>query len=96
MGFLISQEYYFTEVVEYSSIKTLMRFNIPFTQSGYLISYDGIVEAGIDMTQAKVEKAADATADAVKKGAEATADAAKKAAEATKEAAQKAADAVKK
>ena len=56
MGFLISQEYYFTEVVEYSSIKTLLKINIPFTQSGYLISYDGIVEAGIDMTQAKVKK----------------------------------------
>ncbi len=56
MGFLVTQEYCFTEVVEYSSIKTLLNINIPFTQSGYLISYDGIVEAGIDMTQASIEK----------------------------------------
>ena len=56
MGFLISQEYFFTEVVEYSSVKTFLSFNVPLTESGYLISYDGKVEAGIDMMKAEVIK----------------------------------------
>lgn len=56
MGKLITEEYYFTEVVSFSSVKQLFKFDLPFTESSYLASYDGVVTAGIDFTQIRVEK----------------------------------------
>ena len=55
VGKLVTEEYYFTEVVEYSSVKTLWKITLPWTKSAFLISYDGMVSAGIDMTAVKVE-----------------------------------------
>lgn len=58
MGVLITGEYYFTEAVSFSSIKKLLNTNIelPFTESAYLVSYDGVVTAGIDFEAVRVEK----------------------------------------
>lgn len=56
MGLLVTEEYYFTEVVSYSSTKKLWKFDLPLTESSYLISYDGVVSAGVDLTQAAVVK----------------------------------------
>ena len=57
MGFLITQEYYFTEVVSFSSVKKLFNtLNLPLTESSYLASYEGTVTAGIDCTKITVEK----------------------------------------
>lgn len=56
MGFLISGEYYFTEVVSYTSVKKLWNIELPFTESGYLVSYDGVVTAGVDFSRIRVEK----------------------------------------
>ena len=55
-GFLITEEYYFTEVVSYSSIKKLWNIDLGITESSYLASYDGVVTAGVDLTRAQVEK----------------------------------------
>ena len=55
-GILITEEYYFTEVVNYSSIKKLWKLDLGITESSYLAGYDGVVTAGVDLTQAKVEK----------------------------------------
>ena len=54
-GKLATEEYYFTEVVNYSSVKTLWNINLGFTNSNFLISYDGVVTAGIDLTDAKID-----------------------------------------
>lgn len=56
MGFLITQEYWFTEAVEYSSVKSLFGIDLPFTESGYLFTYDGCIYAGIDFESIKVKK----------------------------------------
>ena len=57
MGFLITEEYYFTEVIDYSKVKKLFNLiKLGFTESYYIASYDGRCEAGIDFTEVKVEK----------------------------------------
>ena len=56
MGFLLTEEYYFTEVVSFSSIKKLLGIEWKFTESSFLASYDGVVEAGIDCSKITVEK----------------------------------------
>ena len=44
-GILITEEYYFTEVVNYSSIKKLWKLDLGITESSYLAGYDGDGEA---------------------------------------------------
>ena len=58
MGELITQEYYFTEVTGFSSIKELFHTGIelPFTESSYVATYDGKVLAGINFTRVTVNK----------------------------------------
>lgn len=58
MGVLVTEEYYFTEVMSFSSVKKFLKTEITlgFTESSYLASYDGIVTAGTDFTGITVEK----------------------------------------
>jgi len=56
MGVLVTQEYYFTEVISFSKIRKLFNISLPFTESSYLASYDGVVTAGVDLSTAAVEK----------------------------------------
>lgn len=60
MGVLITQEYYFTEVIQSSSVKQFLKMDIPLTQTSYLATYDGVITAGIDLTQVRVNKNNDA------------------------------------
>ena len=55
VGKLVTEEYFFTELVEYSSVKTLWKITLPWTKSAFLISYDGTVSAGVDLTGVTVE-----------------------------------------
>ena len=57
MGFLVTQEYYFTQVETYSKDKNIL-FVIP-TTSGLTYSYDGAVMAGVDFAGIKIETDAD-------------------------------------
>lgn len=57
MGQLVTEEYYFTEVTEFSSIKKLFNtIDLKFTESSYLAGYDGVVTAGIDFAAIQVKK----------------------------------------
>ena len=57
VGVLVTEEYYFTEVVGFSSIKKLFKkLELGITESSYLASYDGVVTAGIDFTKITVSK----------------------------------------
>ena len=56
VGVLVTEEYYFTEVVSYSSIKKLWKLDLGITETSYLASYDGVVRAGVDLTGAEVVK----------------------------------------
>lgn len=60
MGILVTQEYYFTEVIQSSSVKKLFKFDLPMTETSYLATYDGVITAGIDLTKVQVNKNNDA------------------------------------
>lgn len=60
MGFLITQEYDFTQVITYSDVKKVFKnIELKFTESGYIISYDGTITAGIDFGDIAVIKDVD-------------------------------------
>lgn len=59
MGELATQEYYFTQVEQFSDKKKLKGISIPFTSSSYTISYDGTIKAGIDFAAIEVEEEGD-------------------------------------
>ena len=56
IGELATEEYYFTEVETYDSNKKFMDFDLPFTTTRFVYSYDGLIKAGIDFTAVEVEK----------------------------------------
>lgn len=58
MGVLLTEEYYFTEVVSFSSVKKLLKTEIvlKFTETSFLVSYDGVITAGVDFDRITVEK----------------------------------------
>lgn len=60
LGTLITQEYYFTEVVSFSSVKQLFGLDLNFTESSYIGTYDGTVTAGMDFRNVRIEKDDDA------------------------------------
>ena len=57
MGVMVTEEYYFTQVENYSKTKKVMKFFE--SESNFIYSYDGTVGAGIDFTKIKVDKNAD-------------------------------------
>lgn len=60
IGELATEEYWFTQVQTFDSTKSAQLFNItfdiPLTHTRFIYSYDGVIKAGIDFTQAEVEK----------------------------------------
>ena len=54
MGFLVTQEYYYTQVERYTKEKKI--FNVLPSSSEFMYSYDGKVLAGIDFEKIKVTK----------------------------------------
>ncbi len=54
MGVLITEEYYFTQVEDYTSVKKI--FKVIPSESNVVFSYDGIVTAGIDCSEISVKK----------------------------------------
>lgn len=54
MGFLVTQEYYFTYVERYTKEKKVLRFFNSTAELAY--SYDGLVTAGVDFEKIKVTK----------------------------------------
>ena len=53
IGELATEEYYYTGVEKYSKNLTYEDFNIPFTDSYFIYSYDGIIKAGIDFKKVR-------------------------------------------
>ncbi len=56
MGKLVTEEYFFTEVVTFSSIKSYLKVEWKITESSFLASYDGVINAGIDFAGIGVVK----------------------------------------
>lgn len=55
IGELATEEYFYTGVEKYSKNLTYEDFNIPFTDSYFIYSYDGIIKAGIDFKKVKAK-----------------------------------------
>jgi len=51
MGFLLTQEYYFTDAISYSSVKSIFSIELGITESSYVATYDGVITAGVDFSQ---------------------------------------------
>lgn len=56
MGTLVTSEYYFSDVIDYSEARTVFGFTLPFTESSYLAGYDGVVTAGLDFKRIAIIK----------------------------------------
>lgn len=54
MGFLVTQEYYFTQVETYTKEKKVLKFFDATSELAY--SYDGSVTAGVDFERIKIRK----------------------------------------
>ncbi|MBQ3707017.1 MAG: DUF4230 domain-containing protein [Clostridia bacterium] len=54
MGVLVTQEYYFTDAVTQSKVKTLFSIPLGFTETSYVATYDGVVTAGLDFTRIRI------------------------------------------
>lgn len=56
MGFLVTAEYYFTDVISYTSVMRLFNaIELGITETNYCAAYDGTVNAGIDFSGVTVE-----------------------------------------
>ena len=56
IGKLCTAEYSYTHVERVDSSKEIKGFQIPFTTSTFIYSYDGTIMAGIDFTQIQINK----------------------------------------
>ncbi len=56
IGELATEEYYYTGVESFDSSKSIKGFDIPFTTTSFIYSYDGTIKAGIDFTAVDVTK----------------------------------------
>ena len=54
MGELVTEEYYFTDIITYSDLNRFLGIKLPWTETSYIASYDGVVRAGIDFADVKV------------------------------------------
>lgn len=52
---LATIEYAYTNMGKFESTKQWQGINIPFTTSKYIITYDGVIKAGYDLSKAKIE-----------------------------------------
>lgn len=56
MGTLLTAEYYFTQVIDFSSVKTLFSIELGITETSYVASYDGVVTAGVDFNAIRLAR----------------------------------------
>ena len=54
MGELVTEDYYFTDIITYSDLNRFLGIKLPWTETSYIASYDGVVRAGIDFAAVKV------------------------------------------
>ncbi|MCW6661731.1 DUF4230 domain-containing protein [Aerococcaceae bacterium NML201209] len=52
---LITERYYYTNTGLFENQREFYGWKVPFTRKSFLVSYDGLVHAGIDLSEMKVE-----------------------------------------
>ncbi len=55
MSELGTMTYAYTELGSYKNKKAFYGVTLPFTEKSFILTYDGIIKAGIDMSEVKVE-----------------------------------------
>lgn len=55
VGELGTAKYYYTNMGKYENAKEINGMTIPFTNKSFIISYDGIIKAGINLQNVKIE-----------------------------------------
>jgi len=54
IGELATVEYLYTDVAQYSDPKQLFGHDVPFTTKSFIIKWDGVIKAGVDITKITV------------------------------------------
>lgn len=59
IGKLSTMEYLYTNAAEFSDSKQIKSWNIPFTKKSFILRWDGVIKAGVDVNQitAKLDEA---------------------------------------
>lgn len=52
---LVVQEYHYTNMGRYENRLDFYGWQVPFTTKRFIVSYDGIIKAGVDLTELKVD-----------------------------------------
>ena len=52
---LVSTEYHYTQMGSFEDRKDFYGWNIPFTTKRFIVSFDGVIKAGVDLSQASVQ-----------------------------------------
>lgn len=60
IGELVTVEYLFTDAAKFSDSKQIKNWNIPFTEKSFIIKWDGVIKAGIEIE--KIDIALDESA----------------------------------
>ena len=55
MNEMVSVTYAYTNMAKYESSKEFYGMKLPLTTNGFILTYDGIIKAGVDLKQASVE-----------------------------------------
>ena len=51
---LVSVTYYYTNMAKYEDQKDFFGWSLPFTSKSFIVSYDGVIKAGIDLSAVEV------------------------------------------
>ena len=52
---LVSVEYHYTNMGKFENTLDFYGWEVPFTTKSFIVSYDGVIRAGVDLSQAQVE-----------------------------------------
>lgn len=52
---LVTTKYYYTNTASYQNTKDFYGWKIPFTTKTFLVTYDGIINAGVDLEQMTIQ-----------------------------------------
>ena len=52
---LATIEYFFTDAAEFSDSQQIFNWNIPFTEKSFILKWDGMIKAGVNLEQVKIE-----------------------------------------
>lgn len=55
-GELVTAEYCYTDANRYTDAKEVLGITLPFTKKSFVMKWDGVIKAGIDIIKASVEK----------------------------------------